>query len=184
MLWYRRAARAWDFNLLLLYRQQPSPLLYSIDIWPARNSRLTQRETNHYITRCASELAWPYLAGSLPGQLVIDLFCTASAICCMLSISQRALLPELVTMFSNAMNSTSTLGSFLALGRPISFTLEFATLEKMADMWFSARRSSSLKPFVVVEKSIQCTWARFLLYFTSRHKSIKILHHEKYVSVG
>ena len=29
------------------YRQQPSPLLYSIDIWPARNSRLTQRETNH-----------------------------------------------------------------------------------------------------------------------------------------
>ena len=31
------------------YRQQPSPLLYSIDIWPARNSRLTQRETNHYM---------------------------------------------------------------------------------------------------------------------------------------
>ena len=30
-----------------LYRQQPSPLLYSIDIWPDRNSRLTQRETNH-----------------------------------------------------------------------------------------------------------------------------------------
>ena len=26
-----------DFN-----RQQPSPLLYSIDIWPARNSRLTR----------------------------------------------------------------------------------------------------------------------------------------------
>ena len=39
-----------------LYRQQPLPLLYSIDIWPARNSRLTQRETNHYITRCASDL--------------------------------------------------------------------------------------------------------------------------------
>ena len=38
-------------------RQQPSPLLYSIEIWPARNSRLTQRETNHYITRCANELA-------------------------------------------------------------------------------------------------------------------------------
>ena len=52
-------------------RQQPSPLLYSIEIWPARNSRLTQRETNHYITRCTSELAWPYLAGSSSGQLVI-----------------------------------------------------------------------------------------------------------------
>ena len=46
----------WDYNLLkefggkkmrLLesYKQQPSPLLYSIDIWPARNSSLTQRET-------------------------------------------------------------------------------------------------------------------------------------------
>ena len=55
-------------------RQQPSPLLYSIDIWPARNSRLTQRETNPYIIRCTRELAWPYLAGSSPGQLVIDLF--------------------------------------------------------------------------------------------------------------
>ena len=44
------------------YRQQPSPLMYSIDIWPARNSRLTQRETNHYIARCASVLAWSYLA--------------------------------------------------------------------------------------------------------------------------
>ena len=57
-----------------IHRQQPSPLLYSIDIWPARNSRLTQRETNHFITRCSSELAWSYLAGSSPGQLVIDLF--------------------------------------------------------------------------------------------------------------
>ena len=28
-------------------RRQPSPLLYSIDIRPARNSRLTQRETNY-----------------------------------------------------------------------------------------------------------------------------------------
>ena len=43
-------------------RQQRSPLLYSIGIWPARNSRLTQSETNHYITRCASVLAWSYLA--------------------------------------------------------------------------------------------------------------------------
>ena len=66
------------------YRQQPSPLLYSIDIWPARNSRLTQRETNHYINRCASELAWPYLAGSSPGELVIDLFAQHQrfAVCC------------------------------------------------------------------------------------------------------
>ena len=60
-----------------------SPLLYSIDIWPARNSRLTQRETNHYIARRASELAWPYLAG----QLVIDLFAQQQrfAVCCQFS---------------------------------------------------------------------------------------------------
>ena len=58
-------------SVVIQYRQQPSQLLYSIDIWPARNSRLTQRETNYYITRCASELAWLYLAGRSPGQLVI-----------------------------------------------------------------------------------------------------------------
>ena len=56
------------------YRQQPSPLPYSIGIWPARNSRLTQRETNHCIARCASVLAWSYLAGRSPEQLVLDLF--------------------------------------------------------------------------------------------------------------
>ena len=55
-------------------KQQPSPLLYSTDIWPARNSRLTQCETNHYIARCTSMLAWSYLAGGSPEQLVIDLF--------------------------------------------------------------------------------------------------------------
>ena len=64
----------WWWPLTSYNRQQPSPLLYSIGIWPARNSRLTQRETNHYITRCTSELAWPNLAGSSPGQLVIDHF--------------------------------------------------------------------------------------------------------------
>ena len=46
---------------------------WHIQIWSARNSRLTQRETIHYIARCASELAWPYLSGRSPGQLVIDL---------------------------------------------------------------------------------------------------------------
>ena len=59
---------------LTTYRQQPLPLLGIIDIRPARNSRLTQRETNHYIARCASVFAWSYLAGRLPEQLVIDLF--------------------------------------------------------------------------------------------------------------
>ena len=65
-------------------RQQPVPLLYSIDIWPARISRLTQRETNHYITRCACVLAWSYLAGGSPEQLVIDLFALHQrfAVCC------------------------------------------------------------------------------------------------------
>ena len=56
-------------NSLLLssdYTQQPSPLLYSIDIWTDRKSRLRQRETNHYIARCTS--------GRLPAQFVIDLF--------------------------------------------------------------------------------------------------------------
>ena len=59
-------------------------MLYSIDILPARNSWLTQQETNHYITRCASELAWPYLARRSPGQLVIDLFAQPQrfAVCC------------------------------------------------------------------------------------------------------
>ena len=56
------------------YIQQPSPLLYSIDIWPAHSSRLTQRETNHYIARCASVLAWSYIAERSPTQLVVDLF--------------------------------------------------------------------------------------------------------------
>ena len=37
-----------DQDSFFYYRQQPSTLLYSIDIWHARNSRLTQRETNHY----------------------------------------------------------------------------------------------------------------------------------------
>ena len=56
------------------YRQQPSPLLYSIDIWPARNSRLAQCETNHNIARCTSMLAWSNIAGRSPTQLVVDLF--------------------------------------------------------------------------------------------------------------
>ena len=50
----------------------------------ARNSRPTQRETNHYIARCASVLAWCYLAGRLSEQLVIDLFAQHHrfAVCC------------------------------------------------------------------------------------------------------
>ena len=72
-----------------MYRQQPSPLLYSIDIWPAGNSRLAQRETNHYIARCASVIAWSYLARSSPEQLVIDLFAQHQrfAVCCPYSIN-------------------------------------------------------------------------------------------------
>ena len=67
--------------------QQPSPLLYSIDIWPARNSRLTaltQREMNHCLGRCTIVLAWFYLAGSSPEQQVIDLFAQHQrfAVCC------------------------------------------------------------------------------------------------------
>ena len=67
-----------------LQRQQLSPLLYSIDIWPARNSRLTQRETNYYIARCISVLAWSYLAGGSPEQLIIDVFAQHQlfAVCC------------------------------------------------------------------------------------------------------
>ena len=51
-----------------------------------RNSRLTQRETYHYIARYASALAWPYLAGSSPGQLSIELFTQHQrfAVCCQL----------------------------------------------------------------------------------------------------
>ena len=32
-------------------RQQPPPLLYSIDIWPARNSKLKQHKTNQYTVK-------------------------------------------------------------------------------------------------------------------------------------
>ena len=56
---------------------------YSIDICPARNSRLLQPETNHYIARCASILARSYLAGFWPAQVSsYRPFCTASSICC------------------------------------------------------------------------------------------------------
>ena len=55
-------------------RQQPSPLIRSIEISPARNSRLTQHETNQYIARCVSVLAWCCLAGRSPVRLVTDLF--------------------------------------------------------------------------------------------------------------
>ena len=51
---------------------------------PASRSRLTQRETNNYVARCASVLAWSYLAARSPEQLVIDLFEQHQrfAVCC------------------------------------------------------------------------------------------------------
>ena len=65
-------------NALNTQRQQTPPLLYSIDIWPARNSRLKQPETNLYIARCASVLAW-----TLARRIIYSRpFCTESAICC------------------------------------------------------------------------------------------------------
>ena len=63
-----------NFRLDDVYRQQPSFLLYSIDIWPALNSRITQCETNYYIARCASVSAWCYHAGGSPEQLFIEIF--------------------------------------------------------------------------------------------------------------
>ena len=48
-------------------------MFYSIKIWPARNSRLTQHEINHYIAQCASVLTWSCIAGRWPARLVIDL---------------------------------------------------------------------------------------------------------------
>ena len=54
---------------------------YCIDIWPARDSRLTHRETNQYIARYTSVFPLSYLAGRLPEQ-----FWIASAFYCMLSI--------------------------------------------------------------------------------------------------
>ena len=62
-------------HFLMNHRQQTSPLLYCIEIWPVRNSRRIQRETNHYIARCESvlALAWSYFPGRWPDQLMIDL---------------------------------------------------------------------------------------------------------------
>ena len=62
-----------EYNLFK-NRQQPSPLLYSIGIRPARNSRLTHRKTNYEIARCASVFAWSYLSGRSPEQLVLNIF--------------------------------------------------------------------------------------------------------------
>ena len=78
----KRSACSWlsaagQDTLAALNRQQLTPLLYSFDIWPARNSSLMQRETNHYLASWASVLgllAWFHIAGSLPKQLVVDLF--------------------------------------------------------------------------------------------------------------
>ena len=44
-------------------KQQLSPLLNSVDILPARNSRLTKRETNPHLAHCPCLLAWSYHAG-------------------------------------------------------------------------------------------------------------------------
>ena len=41
-------------------------ILLTFDQPTAHNSRLTPRETNHYITRCASVLAWSNLNGRAP----------------------------------------------------------------------------------------------------------------------
>ena len=45
----------------------------------------------HYINRCASMIAWFYLAGRSPEQLVIDLFAQHQlfAVCCLLVIPIR-----------------------------------------------------------------------------------------------
>ena len=72
---YALSAIYWKPLICNPHRQQPSLLLYSIDNWPASNSRLTQRETNYYIARCARVS---------PEQLVIDLFVQHQrfAVCC------------------------------------------------------------------------------------------------------
>ena len=72
-------------------RQQQSPLLCSIAIWPARNSRLTQREKNHYMfvmklppffqQACFSQKR---IRSYIVLPLVIDLFAQQQrfAVCC------------------------------------------------------------------------------------------------------
>ena len=79
--------------MVLYNRQQSSPLLYCIDIWPARNSGLTERETNYYIARFARVLAWSYFAGRSPAQLAIDLFGQHQrfVLCCL----EKSVKPEL-----------------------------------------------------------------------------------------
>ena len=42
-----------EFRETMRYCHRQQPLLYSIDIWPARNSRLTQRETNMAFFFCS-----------------------------------------------------------------------------------------------------------------------------------
>ena len=75
------------------YRQQPSPLLYSIDIWPAQNSM----NKSLYTSLCKPvSLVIPcwMLAQTISNRP----FCTASAICCMLSIV-KCLIPQHILGF-------------------------------------------------------------------------------------
>ena len=76
---------------------------------------------NAYIARCACVLAWSYLAGSSPEQLVIDIFCTASAICCMLYIG------GFVNNLDNFMDKS--LKICLRAGQIFSFLLQFVMAE-------------------------------------------------------
>ena len=77
-------------RVFLSYRQQPSPLLNSIEIRADLNSRKTEPETNYYIALCASMFACSCCAGILPKQLLTDLFMQHQGfvVCCPLSKSE------------------------------------------------------------------------------------------------
>ena len=102
-------------------RQEPSPLLYSIDIWPTRNSRLTQRETNHYVAHCASVLAWSYLAGRSPKHSVKDLFAQHQrfTVCCPLTN-----LDAKVTKWSNIWWTTNVTDAHNIIDWPYSINVK------------------------------------------------------------
>ena len=100
-------------------------LIYSIDIWPARNSRVKTRKTN-YLVRKRVCLVLPYW--TLARTTIYRPICKASALCYMLSKLYFIMVPYLKeTEFFEIRKSFLRLHSFA------SFVPFLAKSEKMID---------------------------------------------------
>ena len=85
--WYNLIIKYLHFGFINVnYRQQPSPLLFSIDILarPQLQANTAWNESLHNTLRKRVSLALP--CWKLARTIIYRPFCTASAICCMLSM--------------------------------------------------------------------------------------------------